>query len=692
MEFELVSKYKPTGDQPEAIKKIVNNFNNGIKRQTLLGATGTGKTFTMANVIKELKKPTLVLAHNKTLAGQLYNELKALFPNNHVEYFISYYDYYQPEAYVVSSDTYIEKDASINEEIDELRHSATASLIDYDDVIVVASVSCIYGIGDPDDYKDTMLNIRVGEEQLQANAAWEIYNPHREDSRYISGLSDENILQPADFYIEGNAQYGVQAYLNGDIVWTQPIWSYQNDYFSTTLNQWDGKTLTIDEESGTILANAIAAGKKNPDNTFSGVMLGDWSKTDISEDVSSMTGLYGFHHGAMSYAFMEDGTGFIGKSGKGRILFDGNSSTITSNNYKSGHGGIYIDLDDSYQEFRNTNPENSLNYYIKLNATEDNLDEDDIALSIGIENSKYSSFRVTWDGSLYATNADIQGFIHGSTINISNGAFEVQEDGGTLIQEAGIDHASIDYLDVRYLSILQELGTSGTTFDMYSGLNNIGGIYGGNIYSPNIIGGTLQDPEIHIYLGSYKGSTITSNQYILQSTYSPAIYYYYKFVGSDTYQAEGHITRATFDERNGAVGFWYKQQKVSTTTWNQTGTKSPIYIHSGSYSSGPEVGQLGDTGVTAGGEGTAGFNMTAGNYGVSLKAHGGALLTVGGGTSGNVYAATPKVGNDPKCYFQLHYNNDTARLCNSVWQLELGTSPHVTNGTNDYDLRYAYFA
>ncbi len=164
MDFELVSKYSPTGDQPEAIRKIVENFNNGIKRQTLLGATGTGKTFTMANVIKALKRPTLVLAHNKTLAGQLYNELKALFPNNHVEYFISYYDYYQPEAYVVSSDTYIEKDASINEEIDELRHSATASLIDYDDVIVVASVSCIYGIGDPDDYKDTMLNIRVGEE------------------------------------------------------------------------------------------------------------------------------------------------------------------------------------------------------------------------------------------------------------------------------------------------------------------------------------------------------------------------------------------------------------------------------------------------------------------------------------------------------------------------------------------------
>ena len=163
MEFIIESEYKPLGDQPKAIEDIVSNFNNGIKRQTILGASGTGKTFTMANVINQIGKPTLVLAHNKTLAGQLYNELKALFPKNHVEYFISYYDYYQPEAYVVSSDTYIEKDAKINDEIDELRHSATAALMDYNDVIVVASVSCIYGIGDPDDYKETMLTIRVGE-------------------------------------------------------------------------------------------------------------------------------------------------------------------------------------------------------------------------------------------------------------------------------------------------------------------------------------------------------------------------------------------------------------------------------------------------------------------------------------------------------------------------------------------------
>jgi excinuclease ABC subunit B len=162
--FELVSKFTPSGDQPEAIEKLVNGIKNGEKSQVLLGATGTGKTFTIANVIKEVNKPTLVLAHNKTLAGQLYSEFKELFPNNHVCYFVSYYDYYQPEAYVPSSDTYIEKDASINDEIDELRHYATSMLLSHSDVIVVASVSCIYGIGDVEDYRDHMLTISVGEQ------------------------------------------------------------------------------------------------------------------------------------------------------------------------------------------------------------------------------------------------------------------------------------------------------------------------------------------------------------------------------------------------------------------------------------------------------------------------------------------------------------------------------------------------
>ena len=161
--FEMNLKFKPSGDQPEAIKKLVEGIKDGKKDQVLLGATGTGKTFTIANVIAQVDKPTLVLAHNKTLAGQLYSELKELFPDNRVEYFVSYYDYYQPEAYVPSTDTYIEKDSSINDEIDELRHAATSSLITRRDVIVVASVSCIYGIGEVEEYKNKMLTLNIGD-------------------------------------------------------------------------------------------------------------------------------------------------------------------------------------------------------------------------------------------------------------------------------------------------------------------------------------------------------------------------------------------------------------------------------------------------------------------------------------------------------------------------------------------------
>ena len=160
--FELVSEYKPTGDQPKAIKELVEGFKEGNQCQTLLGVTGSGKTFTMANVIQQLNKPTLIIAHNKTLAAQLYGEFKEFFPNNAVEYFVSYYDYYQPEAYVPSSDTYIAKDSAINDEIDKLRHSATAALSERNDVIIVASVSCIYGLGSPIDYKEMVISLRPG--------------------------------------------------------------------------------------------------------------------------------------------------------------------------------------------------------------------------------------------------------------------------------------------------------------------------------------------------------------------------------------------------------------------------------------------------------------------------------------------------------------------------------------------------
>lgn len=166
--FDLVSKYKPTGDQPKAIQQLVAGINTGEKAQILLGATGTGKTFTISNVIQQVNKPTLVLSHNKTLAGQLYGEFKQFFPNNAVEYFVSYYDYYQPEAYVPSSDTYIEKDSSINDEIDKLRHSATSSLLERNDVIVVASVSSIFGLGDPTEYKNHTVSLRVGQ-QIERN-------------------------------------------------------------------------------------------------------------------------------------------------------------------------------------------------------------------------------------------------------------------------------------------------------------------------------------------------------------------------------------------------------------------------------------------------------------------------------------------------------------------------------------------
>lgn len=165
MKFQVHSEYKPTGDQPEAIEKLAKGFEEGKKFQTLLGVTGSGKTFTMANIVEKLQKPTLVIAHNKTLAAQLYNELKEFFPENAVEYFVSYYDYFQPEAYVPSTDTYIEKDSSVNDEIDKLRHSATAALVEREDVIVVASVSCIYGLGDPEEYYGMMLSLRPGMEK-----------------------------------------------------------------------------------------------------------------------------------------------------------------------------------------------------------------------------------------------------------------------------------------------------------------------------------------------------------------------------------------------------------------------------------------------------------------------------------------------------------------------------------------------
>lgn len=208
-EFQLTVPFQPTGDQPQAIEKMVSSIENNEKFQTLLGVTGSGKTFTMANIIQKTQKPTLVIAHNKTLAAQLYSEFKEFFPNNAVEYFVSYYDYYQPEAYVPTSDTYIEKDASINDEIDKLRHSATAAVIERRDVIIIASVSCIYGLGDPDDYKYMMVSLRPGMIKDRDDVIRELVEIHyeRNDFSFTRGTfrvrGDILEIMPANTDIKG---------------------------------------------------------------------------------------------------------------------------------------------------------------------------------------------------------------------------------------------------------------------------------------------------------------------------------------------------------------------------------------------------------------------------------------------------------------------------------------------------------
>ena len=233
--FKLVSKYKPSGDQPHAIGKLVEGIKENKKEQVLLGATGTGKTFTIANVIEKVNKPTLVLAHNKTLAGQLYSELKEFFPDNAVEYFVSYYDYYQPEAYVPSTDTYIEKDSSINDEIDELRHRATSSLLSRNDVIVVASVSCIYGIGEVEEYKNKMLTLSVGEE-IERNKVL---------TKLVEMLYERNDLdfKRGTFRVRGDVVELIPAYENTK--------GYRIEFFGDEID----RISEIDSLTGAIISN-----------------------------------------------------------------------------------------------------------------------------------------------------------------------------------------------------------------------------------------------------------------------------------------------------------------------------------------------------------------------------------------------------------------------------------------------------
>ena len=262
--FELISEYKPTGDQPEAIKYLSNGIKEGKKFQTLLGVTGSGKTFTMANIIKEVQKPTLVLAHNKTLAGQLYSEFKEFFPNNRVEYFVSYYDYYQPEAYIASSDTYIEKDASINDEIDKLRHSATASLFETKDVIVIASVSCIYGLGDPIDYENMIVSLRPGM-QIERNTIMKKlinmqYTRNELDFKRGTFRAKGDILE---VYPSNEEESAIRVEFWGDevekiseinpltgkiIAIREHVWIYPNSHYVTSKDKLEKALVTIEKE------------------------------------------------------------------------------------------------------------------------------------------------------------------------------------------------------------------------------------------------------------------------------------------------------------------------------------------------------------------------------------------------------------------------------------------------------------
>ena len=263
-EFKIVSEYRPTGDQPQAIEKLSDGIKAGLKYETLLGVTGSGKTFTMANIIQNVQKPTIVIAHNKTLAAQLASEFKAFFPDNAVEYFVSYYDYYQPEAYVPSSDTYIEKDASINDEIDKLRHSATAALFERKDVIIVASVSCIYGLGDPIDYENLVVSLRPGMEKDRDVVIRKLIDIQydRNDINFTRGTfrvrgdileifpasSNENAIRVEFFGDEVDRIVEINA-LTGEIIGTRNhISIFPASHFATSEEKVKKAVITIEQE------------------------------------------------------------------------------------------------------------------------------------------------------------------------------------------------------------------------------------------------------------------------------------------------------------------------------------------------------------------------------------------------------------------------------------------------------------
>lgn len=537
------------------------------------------------------------------------------------------------------------------------------------------------------------------DEEINTNGVrWQIFNPWNEDLTYLPRISNNYVLQPLDFYINNIQAYGIQAIIDNTVIWTQPIWTFQNKYFSQALNEWDGKSIDIDEENGTIMARGMAVGKKetgglNP-NSFTGVILGDWSNSaggNVSDDMADGTGVYGFRQGAMTYAFKDNGTAFIGASGKGRILFDGTKGTITSENYNTIGTGITIDLTEGVQKFVNLNNEDQ--YFVNIDTSSTNLEPDDSALAIGTNSP---NFWVTWDGTMHCVDADVQGHITGSTIEIGdNDAFVVTADGTARMNNLMGYHAYFSYLDVDTLSILNEVQSN----VLFSGDVT----FSQSVYGGNFINSVIHDPSLHIYVGSASRYMIRKvKAYVTSWSTEVAQQYLYAYkvinsgsgaggsgAGATAILGTG-VTQSEFNRyrSQGYSLFYYTSQAIYTE-----GTDgNAIHIHEGSYNTGAEVGIIGHTGETADNNPTVGFKMTGSNFGVILKAHGGGLLAVGGGTDGNIYATSA----NGKAWLQLlstdSSNKPTATLTNSSWTILLSTAPWLTDGTKNYDLRYAYFA
>ena len=587
--------------------------------------------------------------------------------------------------------------------------------------------------------------IKFRKTQIQA-----IKNLLKEDY-YIASLSENNALEPVDFYIPNITGYGVQAfYGDNTVVWTQPIWVYQNDYGSTALNQWNGKELKIDESNGTIISRGIAAGKKESDNSFTGVIIGDWAASgDVNSSMASGTGVYGLEHGAMAYAFKDNGTAFIGKSGKGRILFDGNESTITSENYSNPNGGgVYIDLDDGYQRFANNKeqyayfkirnvtefnnnkselytadanetvftkvPNNATynkdtryfklvsNYYVTINTRKTNLKYNNHALEIGLSGS--SNFYVQWDGTLFATNAYIQGYIHGSTIDINNGDFYVNEKGLTFMNNFSANYGTIDDGNITALMKIKDGSILNGTLDATRGSIEQGSFYNPTIYGPNInlyFDATSYEQYNYNYVEVYNYDENISTYYLRKSDV------YGSAGSSNSFISVTCTSSGVFDRQIELYGHIYIYQKTSTSSSSSGGagqTSIKMYTGSGKANPGNYIGFFGMAGNSSDGY-VAGINLTGAasgvNYGIAFYSSGGNVISTD--TSGHVYLAarenkTTTTVSSLQLSSQSNESDVVIRGAKSKWALRFGKTnndaPYINYNDSDthYDLRYAYFA